>query len=209
MQWLDKACNIVLSTESTDVELGARHCKHNCVARVRSATPWLVLPPARPEHHGDPIFKKPIKEITDQVLSDGGGKRTIPASSLQVVFKPAGWVCDQWGVDARCARTPEKEGQRQREQLSRQHANASLCAWICLHYADDRSLAATQCRFKKVQPGSKRFEQVQRHAGSNRSGQSPPTPRKGSNPRKGLVQVQVFGLQKSTMPPHRKTRGSH
>ena len=43
-----------------------------------------------------------------------------------------------------------------------------------------RRPTTTQCRFKNVQPSSERLEQVQCHAGSNRTSHSPRTPQKAS-----------------------------
>ena len=56
-------------------------------------------------------------------------------------------------------------------------------------------------RFNKVRRGSKRFNVC---AGSNRTDGPPRTPRKGSPPRTGSVQVQVFWIHRSAML-HEKT----
>ena len=53
-------------------------------------------------------------------------------------------------------------------------------------------------RFSQVQQGSKRFNVC---AGSNRTDGPPRTPRKGSPPRTGSVQVQVFWIRRSAMWP--------
>ena len=59
-----------------------------------------------------------------------------------------------------------------------------------------RSYNAGSKRFSQVQQGSKRFNVC---AGSNRTDGPPKTPLKGSPPRKGSVQVQVFWIRRSAM----------